>query len=127
MRNLAQYYIKDGAVTEKHLVDAQHIAIATVQRVDVLVSWNFSHIVNLKRIRLYNSVTLKWVCSIGDKKSAGDTMNNKKFDAVKMMRKIRDELSRKYNEDPEAEKKDLQSIRKKYHISDSHTIILEKA
>ncbi len=40
-------------------MDAQHIAIATVERVDVLVSWNFKHIVNLSRIRLYNGVNLK--------------------------------------------------------------------
>ena len=39
--------------------DAQHIAIATVGRVDVLVSWNFKHIVNLQRIRGYNSVNLR--------------------------------------------------------------------
>jgi hypothetical protein len=31
------------------MVDAQHIAIATVNRVDILVSWNFRHIVNLTR------------------------------------------------------------------------------
>lgn len=41
------------------LADAQHIAIATVARVDVLVSWNFKHIVNLQRIRGYNSVNLR--------------------------------------------------------------------
>ena len=58
--SLARHYIEDGAVTEKYLVDAQHIAIATIQRVDVLVSWNFKHIVNLNRIRLYNSVNLKY-------------------------------------------------------------------
>jgi hypothetical protein len=46
-------------VTESYLVDAQHIAMATIKRVDVLVSWNFKHIVNLIRIRLYNSVNLK--------------------------------------------------------------------
>lgn len=40
-------------------MDAQHIALATVSRVDVLVSWNFKHIVNLERIRGYNSVNLK--------------------------------------------------------------------
>ena len=40
--------------------DAQHIAIATVARVDVLVSWNFKHIVNLQRIRGYNSVNLRY-------------------------------------------------------------------
>ena len=39
--------------------DAQHIAIASVGRVDVLVSWNFMHIVNLKRIHGYNSVNLR--------------------------------------------------------------------
>ena len=39
--------------------DAQHIAIATVARVDVLVSWNFKHIVNLHRIYAYNSVNLR--------------------------------------------------------------------
>ena len=39
--------------------DAQHIAIATVGRVDVLVSWNCKHIVNLERIHGYNSVNLR--------------------------------------------------------------------
>ena len=39
--------------------DALHIAIATVSGVDVLVSWNFKHIVNLNRIKLFNSVNLK--------------------------------------------------------------------
>ena len=39
--------------------DAQHIGIATVARVDVLVSWNFKHIVNLQRIHGYNSVNLR--------------------------------------------------------------------
>jgi len=40
-------------------VDAQHIAIATISRVEVLVSWNFRHIVNLPRIRGYNAVNLR--------------------------------------------------------------------
>jgi len=45
-------------------------------------------------------------------------MKNKKFDAVKLMRKIRDELSKKYLNNPELEKKDLQEIRKKYSIKE---------
>jgi len=57
--NLAELYIKEGAVTGKFLEDALHIAIATINRADVLVSWNFKHIVNLERIRKYNSVNLK--------------------------------------------------------------------
>ncbi|MCW3129989.1 MAG: type II toxin-antitoxin system VapC family toxin [Methanophagales archaeon] len=59
-RGLARHYIEEGVVSEGYLVDAQHIAIATVSRVDVLVSWNFKHIVNLSKIRLYNSVNLKY-------------------------------------------------------------------
>ena len=38
----------------------KHFAIVTINRVDVLVSWNFRHIVDLSRIRLYNSVNLKY-------------------------------------------------------------------
>lgn len=57
--DLAETYLKEGVITMKSRVDAQHIAIATISRVDVLVSWNFKHIVNLERIHGYNSVNLK--------------------------------------------------------------------
>ncbi len=56
---LAGAYIEDGAIGARMRADALHIALATVARVDVLVSWNFKHIVNLKRIHAYNSVNLK--------------------------------------------------------------------
>ena len=56
---LANAYLEDGVVTESSLSDARHIAIATVERVDVLVSWNYKHIVNINRIHLLNSVNLK--------------------------------------------------------------------
>jgi hypothetical protein len=39
--------------------DCFYIAIATIQKVDLLVSWNFKHIVNIVRIHGYNSVNLK--------------------------------------------------------------------
>jgi hypothetical protein len=58
--NLARKYIADGVISESKLADAEHIAIATIKRVDILLSWNFHHIVNLKRIRGYNSVNLKY-------------------------------------------------------------------
>lgn len=58
-KTLARHYIEEGVVSEDYLVDAQHIAIATVNRVDVIVSWNFKHIVNLRKIKLYNAVNLK--------------------------------------------------------------------
>lgn len=56
---LAAAYIEDGAIGPRMRVDALHIALATVARVDVLVSWNFKHIVNLRRIHAYNGVNLK--------------------------------------------------------------------
>ena len=58
--NLAGKYITEGVIGGGKLVDAEHIAIATINRVDVLVSWNFRHIVNLQKIRGYNLVNLKY-------------------------------------------------------------------
>lgn len=56
--SLADTYIKQGVVSDKYFIDAQHIALATIERVDVLVSWNFKQIVNLDRIRKFNAVNL---------------------------------------------------------------------
>jgi predicted nucleic acid-binding protein len=56
---LAETYITEGALTNKSYNDALHIALATLNNSDVLASWNFKHIVNLDRIRLYNSINLR--------------------------------------------------------------------
>jgi predicted nucleic acid-binding protein len=56
---LADLYVLEGAVSRKFYEDALHIAISTINQVNVLASWNFKHIVNLDRIRLYNAVNLK--------------------------------------------------------------------
>lgn len=56
---LAETYIREGALTNKSYNDALHIALATLNNADVLASWNFKHIVNLDRIRLYNSINLR--------------------------------------------------------------------
>jgi len=58
-QELAEAYVAAGVLPTTMRADAQHIAIATVARVDVLVSWNFKHIVNLQRIHGYNSVNLR--------------------------------------------------------------------
>jgi len=57
---LASHYLKEGALTVKSTEDANHIALATLHNVSALISWNFKHIVNLNRIRLFNSVNLKY-------------------------------------------------------------------
>lgn len=56
--DLADKYISGKVVGRTSLTDCRHIALATINRVDVLASWNFKHIVNLDRIRGYNSVNL---------------------------------------------------------------------
>lgn len=56
---LAAAYVEEGAIGARMRADALHIALATVARVDVLVSWNFKHVVNLRRIHALNSVNLK--------------------------------------------------------------------
>lgn len=56
---LAETYINEGTLTKKSYNDALHIALATLNNSDVLASWNFKHIVNLDRIRLYNSINLR--------------------------------------------------------------------
>ena len=55
---LADTYISEKVVGKTSLIDCQHIAIATTCRADVLASWNFKHIVNVIRIRGYNSINL---------------------------------------------------------------------
>jgi len=46
-------------LTPHYFNDGLHIALATIAEVDVLVSWNFKHIVHLNRIRLFNAVNLE--------------------------------------------------------------------
>jgi len=56
---LASEYLMENVVGQTSLDDCIHIATATVYKVDVLVSWNFKHIVNVHRIRGYNAVNMK--------------------------------------------------------------------
>lgn len=57
--NLALEYIKENVVGQTSYGDCLHIAIATISRLDLLVSWNFKHIVNIRRIRGYNGINIK--------------------------------------------------------------------
>lgn len=56
---LANVYISEKALGRASTNDAYHIAIASVNRLDCLISWNFKHIVNYDKIRLFNSINLK--------------------------------------------------------------------
>ena len=57
---LAESYINENALGKASTNDAYHIAISSVNRLDCLVSWNFKHIVNFNKIKLFNSINLKF-------------------------------------------------------------------
>lgn len=52
-------YQSQGILTARFFNDGLHIALATVGQVDVLVSWNFRHIVHFNKIRLFNAVNIQ--------------------------------------------------------------------
>ena len=57
--SLVQRYTERSVLGQRFLNDMLHIALATIAEVDVLVSWNFRHIVRLDKIRLFNAVNLE--------------------------------------------------------------------
>ncbi len=57
--DLATEYITEKVVGQTSYADCLNIALVTINRADFLVSWNFKHIVNLQRIRGYNSINIK--------------------------------------------------------------------
>ena len=59
VEELAQTYIKEKALGKSSENDAYHIAIASVNRVDCLISWNFKHIVNFDKIKMFNAINIR--------------------------------------------------------------------
>ena len=57
--DLATEYITEKVVGQTSYADCLHIALATINRADFLVSWNFKHIVNIEKIKGYNSINIK--------------------------------------------------------------------
>lgn len=72
---LAQTYVDEKVVGETSLDDCIHIATATLSKVNMLVSWNFKHIVNIYRIRGYNSINLRLGYSILEIHSPKEIVN----------------------------------------------------
>ncbi len=72
---LADAYILEKVVGKTSLEDRRHIALATIHKVDVLASWNFKHIVNLDRIKGYNSVNLRLGYQMIEIRSPKDLVN----------------------------------------------------
>lgn len=58
IETLAEEYILRGVIPVKQIEDATHIATASFHNLDVLVSWNFAHIVKLKTKREVNVINV---------------------------------------------------------------------
>ncbi len=56
---LRDAYLAENVVGESSTEDAHHVALATVGRADLIVSWNFRHIVHLDKIRAFNAVNIR--------------------------------------------------------------------
>jgi predicted nucleic acid-binding protein len=77
---LAKTYISENVVGQTSFDDCVHIALATIHKVDILVSWNFKHIVNVYRIRGYNSVNLRMGYTPLEIRSPKDIVGNETED-----------------------------------------------
>jgi hypothetical protein len=58
VEQLASAYLDQSIVSARFADDARHVAAATVHRVDYVVSWNFQHMVNVRREAAFNAVNL---------------------------------------------------------------------
>lgn len=56
--DLAMAYIESRVLASTSIDDATHVAVATVANADLILSWNFKHIVNFQKIRKFNAVNL---------------------------------------------------------------------
>lgn len=61
---LAHEYMQKGAIPQSEPEDAYHIAVASVNQLDGLASWNFKHIVSMNPIRKIHEINVKCGYSI---------------------------------------------------------------
>ena len=59
VEHLAKAYINEKVLGKASENDAYHIALSSVNRLDCLISWNFKHIVNFDKIKMFNSINLR--------------------------------------------------------------------
>ena len=75
IKALALSYIKEKALVKASKSDAYHIALVSVNRLDCLISWNFKHIINYDKIKMFNAVSLRLGYPLIDIRSPLDFTN----------------------------------------------------
>lgn len=81
-RQLLQYYMEAGILSPSSENDAHHVALATIARADVIASWNFAHIVNFKKIRLFNAVNLREGYPLIDIRSPSEVVEDEETNEI---------------------------------------------
>jgi predicted nucleic acid-binding protein len=59
VKALAMLYITEKVLGKASRNDAYHIALASVNRINCVISWNFKHIVNYDKIRMFNAINMR--------------------------------------------------------------------
>jgi hypothetical protein len=80
---LRNAYLAAGVLTRKSADDALHVAQATIARADIVVSWNFRHLVNPVRVRLFNGVNVA--------RGYGLVVIMTPFEVIRVLKEMRDE------------------------------------
>jgi hypothetical protein len=57
---LGEVYVQRGIIPRRFLNDALQVAIAVCQQMDVVVSWNMKHLVNVRKVAAMNRVNLEY-------------------------------------------------------------------
>mgnify|MGYP002356345791 CR=1 FL=1 len=76
---LRDAYLAEGILTEKYIDDATHVALASINKCFAIVSWNFKHIVNLDRIRKYNSVNIMYGFNLLEIRNPKEVISNEEI------------------------------------------------
>ncbi len=72
---MATEYITEKVIGVTSYADCLHIALVTIYQADLLVSWNFKYVVNVDRIRGYNSINIKNGYKLLDIRSPRELIN----------------------------------------------------
>lgn len=55
---LAGRFLREGILPPRRIDDARHVACALVHEIDLLVSWNYRHIANVRKAESFNAIAV---------------------------------------------------------------------
>jgi predicted nucleic acid-binding protein len=57
---LSEIYVREAIIPVRYQNDALHVALAVCHKLDVVVSWNMKHLVNVRKVQRINAVNLRY-------------------------------------------------------------------